>query len=176
MTDGGPTTTRMKHQLRAVGLDFVEHAPLRFVFGTDVGAPPAEVFAAISADPSTWTAWFPGFRDGGYEGPTPYGVGTRRWVRVGRGGYYETMMAWDAPNRWTYRVDESDARVANALVEEWTISRQPGGGSLVTWTFAVDPSPVLRLTGPLGSVVIGSLFRRAMRNLDRRIRSPTTPS
>ena len=141
----------MKHQLRAVSLDFVEHAPLRFVFGADVGVPPDDVFAAISADPSTWTSWFPGFRDGGYEGAPPYGVGTRRWVRVGRSGYFETMMAWDAPHRWTYRVDESDSRVANALVEEWTVTGRPGGGSLVG-SDSIGPCGMRRLISRISRV------------------------
>ena len=33
-----------------------------------MAARPAEVFAAISADPSTWRAWFPGLSAGHYEG------------------------------------------------------------------------------------------------------------
>ena len=45
-------------QLRPVGLEFLETAAHRFEFDAPLAAPPASVFAAISADPSTWT-WFP---------------------------------------------------------------------------------------------------------------------
>jgi hypothetical protein len=102
-------------ELRAVELDFLESAPHRFEYAEPVGAPVDRVFAAIAADPSTWT-WFPGIEEGAYETSTP-GVGARRWVRIGGVKYRETMLAWDAPRRWAYRVDETSAPVFAALTE-----------------------------------------------------------
>ena len=127
-----------------------------------------DVFAALSADPTTWTEWFPGLSDGGYEGPPPYGVGSKRFVSVGRTTYRETIMAWDAPTRWTYRVDATNAPVARALLEEWTVDGR-GDASIVRWTFAVDPSPLLRMTAALMPIVLGRLFRKAMANLSARL-------
>ncbi|MBV8959763.1 MAG: SRPBCC family protein, partial [Actinobacteria bacterium] len=43
----------MTNQLRAVGLEFLKEAPNSFDFEAEVHAPPAVVFAAIAADPST---------------------------------------------------------------------------------------------------------------------------
>jgi hypothetical protein len=171
--------------LRAEELDFVARAPKRFVFSATVTAPPAAVFDALSADPMTWAAWFPRMDGGSYEGEPPYGVGTRRQVAVGRTTYRETIMAWDAPHRWTYRVDETNAPIARALIEEWTITGDgggngngalgaTGGSSRVTWTFAIDPTPLFRVTLPLAPFVMGRLFRKAMANLSSELAAPAT--
>src|SRR5919202_1806476 len=110
------------------------------MFQEEVDAPQAKVFAAISADPSTWT-WFPRLSSGGYEGDGPRGVGTKRWVKMTGITYNETMLAWDPPSRWAYRVDASSAPLAHALVEDWLIDPQ-GDHSVVRWTFAIDPRPL----------------------------------
>jgi hypothetical protein len=54
------------HRLEPVGLDFLTTAPVRFDYLAPLPAPTAAVFAAISADPSTWT-WFPGLADAHYD-------------------------------------------------------------------------------------------------------------
>jgi carbon monoxide dehydrogenase subunit G len=152
------------NQLRPVQLDFLDEAPIRLVFETTIASPPDPVFAALSADPATWTKWFPGLRSGGYEGDPPYGVGTKRWVKPGRTVYRETIMAWDRPTRWTYRVDETNASLAKALIEEWAVAPAPGGAT-VRWTFAIDPRILFRALQPIIRPVMSRLFRRAMRNL-----------
>ena len=73
------------HHLEPVGLDFLSSAPVRFAYTAPLPAPADTVFAAISADPSTWT-WFPGLTNARYESSAPFGVGTLRSVgdKVGR--------------------------------------------------------------------------------------------
>jgi hypothetical protein len=128
------------------------------------------VFAAISADPSTWTAWFPGLSAGHYEGGGVAGIGSGREVRVGGTAYRETVIAWDAPHRWAYRVDETSVPMARALVEEWLVEPGPSEGhSLLTWTFAIDPRPLFRLSQPVAGPAMGWLMRRAARNLSRHL-------
>ncbi len=151
-------------KLRNEGLDFVERAPRRWDFEAAVAAAPDVVFDAIAADPSTWR-WFPGFSDGGYEGNGPHGVGSHRFVILSRTTYRETILAWDAPTRWAYRVDETPAPLAHALVEDWHVSAGADSGSVVRWTFAIDPKPLFKIASPVASLVMGRLFRRAMRNL-----------
>jgi uncharacterized protein YndB with AHSA1/START domain len=153
----------MPSKLRSETLDFVTSAPKRWKFEAPVSAPPKAVFDAISADPSTWT-WFPGLTSGRYEGTGPRGVGTIREVRMGRNVYRETIIAWDAPHRWVYRVDEMTPPLAKALVEEWTV-RPEGDGSVVRWTFAIDPRPLFVASMPIAPRMMRRLFRKAMRNL-----------
>lgn len=161
----------MKYHLRAVDLDFLATAPKKLVFAADVAAPRAAVFAAISADPSSWT-WFPGISWGRYEGPAPYGVGSRREVRIGGTGYRETILAWNEPSRWAYRVDASSLPLAHACVEDWVLEDH-GDHTTVRWIFAVDPTFLFQAGLPLAPLIMGGLFRRAMRNLSRTLASAT---
>jgi hypothetical protein len=151
--------------LRPEGLAFLHEAPFTYVVSAPVPAPPADVFAAVVADPSTWS-WYPGLAAGGYEGEGPPGVGSRRWVRMGGTTYRETVLAWDEPRAMAYRVDEASVPLARALVEEWAVVADPlGGGSVVRWTFAADPRPLLTAARAAAPLVMGTLFRRAMANL-----------
>ena len=149
--------------LRPVDLSFLNASPKRWDYDAAIPAAPENVFAAISADPSTWT-WFPGVTGGRYEGSEPYDVGTKREVRMGPAVYRETILAWDAPARWIYRVDEMTVPLAHALVEEWTVEPS-SAGSTVRWGFAIDPRPLFRASGSLAPTAMGRVFRRAMRNL-----------
>jgi hypothetical protein len=158
-------------KLRAEPADFVLWAPWRHTFVAEVPADQERVFAAISADPSTWVAWFPGLTAGGYEGDGQAGLGTRRWVKVGGTTYRETMVAWDAPSRWTYRVDEASVPLGKALVEEWLIEDTGPGRSTVKWTFAIDPRLAFRLGQPFAVRIIGRVFHKGMRNLGERLRA-----
>jgi uncharacterized protein YndB with AHSA1/START domain len=158
-------------RLRAEGVEFVDRAPRVFVFESVLDAGIEAVWAAISADPVTWT-WFPGLRDAAYLSPAPHGVGSTRQVTMSGTVYRETILAWDPPTRWAYRVDECSAPMAEALVEDWTLSSDHYAGGTVTvvrWSFAVDPGPVFRLGLFAAPHVMGSLFRRAMQNLDREL-------
>jgi len=157
------------HQLTPVELDFLDVAPYRFEFEEPVAAPPARVWAAISADPSTWT-WFPGIEEGAYEPAAGApGVGTRRWVRIGGVKYRETMLAWDEPHRWAYRVDETSAPLFVALLEDWRIEPGPGETTVMRWTFAFEPRSETAEMFAGASELIGSTFGDAMRGLDARL-------
>ena len=161
--------------MRSVELDFVNTAPTRLVFEETVAASQEEVFDAVSGDPSGWARWFPGVTAGGYGGVAPYGVGTPRWVKVGGITYRETILVWDEPSRWAFRVDHTAAPIAHALVEEYTVEPQGADQSLFRWTFACDPKPFLRLTAPLAPRVFSAIFRRAAKNLERELTSARQP-
>jgi uncharacterized protein YndB with AHSA1/START domain len=154
----------MAFKLRKVSLDFLNDAPKRWRFDARMIAPPKTVFAAISADPSTWR-WFPGMTGGAYDGPGPHGVGSTREVRQGPSFYRETILAWDEPTLWVYRVDEMTVPLAHALVEEWAIE-PADDGSLVRWTLAIDPRRLFVAMLPVAPLGMERIFRRAMRNLD----------
>jgi hypothetical protein len=157
------------HQLQPVGLDFLETAPHRFDFAEPLAAPCAAVFAAISSDPSTWR-WFPGIEEGAYEGDAPAGVGTRRWVRIGGVKYRETLLAWAAPHRWAYRVDETSGPVFSALLEDWVMEPADGDSTTLRWTFAFDPLPETAELLVGARELIGTTFRDAARRLDDTLR------
>lgn len=161
----------MSAPMRSEPVDFVTTAAESYVYEARVAASPTRVFEAISADPSTWT-WFPGFSGGSYPDGGRAGLGSKREVRVGGMTYRETIVAWDAPSRWAYRVDSSTAPIAKALVEEWTMTPvDDGDATMVRWTFALDPTWLWSLGRPAAPAVMGTMFRRAMKNLSDRLAS-----
>lgn len=154
-------------RLRKEPLEFLTTAPRRWTFSAHVAAPQEVVFDAISADPSTWS-WFPGFTSGRYVGEGPFGLGAKREIKVGPTTYRETVVAWQRPRRWAYRVEETTIPLARALVEEWTVA-SAGAGSRVGWTFAIDPGAVFRMILPVAPMVLGRVFRKGMANLGRQL-------
>ncbi len=154
--------------MRSVELEFLTSAPMRLEFVEPVRASADAVFAAISADPSTWS-WFPGLDEGRYESAPPHGVGARRFVRMGEWEYRETMLAWDPPRRWAYRVDESTGPAFAALAEDWVIEPD-GDDARVRWTFAVDAAELALPPASLREV-IGPVFAEAMLGLSARLSS-----
>ena len=158
--------------MRREDLGFVERAPVRHVFSAVVRAPRADVFAAI-ADPPGWTAWFPGVRSARYSSPPPYGVGTIREADVSGTRWVEEMIAWDEGRRWAYTVTESSTPLASAQVEVFEVAdavRDGAPATRVTWTLAIEPRLLQRLTGPIAPLVMGRVFARAMANLERQLR------
>jgi Polyketide cyclase / dehydrase and lipid transport len=154
----------MGHSLRAVELGFLDDAPLRFEYTSpDLPATVVELFAVITSDPSGWS-WFPGLEAGGYDGDGPHGVGSHRWVRMGETTYRETILVWDEPNRWAYRVDETSDEVFDALLEDWVIEPTETGSRL-RWTFAFAPRAELADVLAGSHEFIGQTFASAMSGL-----------
>ena len=147
--------------LRQESIDFVERAPRKLRFEARVGAAPEAVFDALAADASTWAEWFPGLTAGHTDGD-------KREISLNRTTYRETILVNERPARWVFRVDETNAPVARALVEEWRVEPD-GPGSVVRWNFCIDPTPLFRLALPVAPIVMGRLFRRAMKNLALRL-------
>jgi len=157
------------HRLREVDPSFVERAPRRFVFETIIAVPPAVVWEEISAPPSSWPEWFPAVSKGGFDGEPPYGVGTRRWVRASFTDFRETIVEWHDGRRFTYRIDEASRPLARAMVERWTIEAAGTASTRVGWTMALEPRWLFRLGVPAPQVSMRPIFRRAMRNLERKL-------
>jgi uncharacterized protein YndB with AHSA1/START domain len=154
----------MPSDLQPVELDFFDSAPYRYVTAEAVHWPAETIFAAL-VDPAGWGHWFPGFsRSGRYVTPDPHGVGTVREVSMAGLRYTSTILAWDPPGRWAFRLSTSTIPFAFALAEEYLVTPHPHH-SVVQWTFAIDPRPVMRPAMPLVHVALPRIFRRAMTNL-----------
>ncbi|MDQ2754471.1 MAG: SRPBCC family protein [Actinomycetota bacterium] len=164
----------MRWRLDKVGLEFLDHAPHRFVSTGVVRHPPESVFAAIAADPAGWT-WFPGFSDQGrYLTLAPHGAGAIRHVWMAKVGYEETVLVWDEPRRWAFRVDRADLPFARALVENYRVEPRDSGWSEVTWTLAVDPRLPLRPAMPLMGRALARIWDKATLNLTAQLSGSST--
>ncbi|KKD08123.1 SRPBCC family protein [Streptomyces sp. WM6386] len=154
----------MAHQLRAVGLDFIEVAPVRMVFAREMSAGPEVVYRALADDVPGWTEWFSAVT---FARPT--GDGSTREIRLRGGGrFQETIIAAKEPEVYAYRVDVANTPGIHAFAEEWRLTPS-GTGTLVRWTFALDGTAPVRLMAKLGRPGLGRAFRGAVAALDRRI-------
>ncbi|WAU81502.1 SRPBCC family protein [Streptomyces sp. Qhu-G9] len=160
----------MARQLRPVGLDFVETAPLRLVFAREMTSPPESVYRALAEDVAGWPRWFTAVTAArSTEG------GSGRQIRL-RGGtrFEETVIAAEPREVYTYRVDVTNAPGVRALVEEWRLTPD-GSGTRVQWTWAADGTAAFRFTMGLGRAGLGRAFRDAVTRLDRRLNSTHAP-
>jgi uncharacterized protein YndB with AHSA1/START domain len=152
------------HQLRAVGLDFIEVAPVRLVFAREMSAGPEAVYRALADDVPGWAEWFSAVT---FARPT--GDGSTREVRLRGGGrFQETIIAAKEPEVYAYRVDVANTPGIHAFAEEWRLAPS-GTGTLVRWTFALDGTAPVRFMAKLGRAGLGRAFRGAVTALDRRI-------
>jgi hypothetical protein len=158
----------MNHQLRPEDSGFATSAPKVLVFDAGVDAPRSRVFEAIVADPQTWKAWCPGITGGSYASATDHGVGATRVLGLAGTRVRETILVHEEPHRWTYRVDATSIPIARAAVETWLFEEIPDG-TYVRWTLAVDPTVLFHLLVPFPRTTIGTLWRRAMRNLSAQL-------
>ncbi|MGK3944371.1 SRPBCC family protein [Streptomyces caeruleatus] len=154
----------MAHQLREVGLDFIETAPVRMVFVQEMSAPPEAVHRALAEDVPGWEEWF-----AAVTMARSTGNGSTREIHLKGGGRFrETIILAEAPEVYAYRVDVANAPGARAIAEEWRLT-PAGAGTQVRWTFAVDGTAAFRLVAKLGRAGLGRAFRDAVRTLDRRL-------
>ncbi len=138
--------------MEAVGLDFIERAPLQLTFNADMAAPPDRVYAALADDLDTWT-WFPTLTGGRTLSERRDEVGARCEVHIGGLTAIETILVAEPGRRWTYRVTELPIPLASALVEDWVLTPVPASstrplGTHVAYTFALDPRPSRRTSPP----------------------------
>ncbi|MFI0238774.1 SRPBCC family protein [Streptomyces sp. NPDC016845] len=156
----------MARQLRPVGLDFVETAPLRLVFAREVSASPEAVYRALAEEVAEWPRWF-----SAVTLARPLEGGARREIRL-KGGtrFLETVVAAEPGAVYAYRVDRTNAPGVRALLEEWRVVGVPGGAR-VQWTFAADGAALFRVGLKAGRAGLGRAFRDAVGALDRRLAS-----
>lgn len=159
----------MRWDLRAVDLDFFDTAPHRFRHSAVIPRPAEQLFDAIADNPAGWGDWFPGFdHSGRWLTDGPFKAGSRRAVRMAGVSYEETILAWDRPHRFAFRLDRAAAPLAYALAEDYRIGDHPSGSTL-EWTFAIDPRPAMRPATRLLDPALGRILRKVAANLDRHL-------
>jgi Polyketide cyclase / dehydrase and lipid transport len=158
----------MAWDLAPVDVDFFEKAPFRFVATEVVHRPADLLFDAIAVDAPGWAKWFPGFSRGRYATPPPHGPGSRREVTMAGIRYQDTVLVWERPHRWAFYVSRAGLPLGRRIAEDYRISSH-GPYSLIQWTFALDPPPVVGYLMGAGRPLMHALFRRAMTNLSARL-------
>jgi hypothetical protein len=131
------------HPLEPVDARFFVSAPHIFRHERRFAATPARVWESITSDASA-AAWGRMINKVTWTSPPPHGVGaTRESVALGahaRSRYFR----WDESSGYSMFVYESTASVFTRYAEDF-ILRPDEGGTLFTFTVAIEPKAVLAL-------------------------------
>ena len=159
----------MAKRLRPVTAEFLERAPTRLVFVSQLRARPDAVFQELTEDASTWPLWFTAIRSAGYTGPPPYGPGAGRAVTLRGGAHFvESVVVWDEPHRFVYRVEQTNAPGLLAWMEEWLLAPSADGGTVLRFTMAIDAVNTVRVAVRLARPGVARSVRAAAARLDAR--------
>jgi carbon monoxide dehydrogenase subunit G len=159
------------HAVRPVDDSFFETAPLVVPVTVELDAPPEAVWEALGSD-EMWS-WFPALDRLRWLTARPHVEGAVRVLRVARlFTIEEHFYRWEENRRATFHVVSSTRPVLDALAEDFLLEPTAGGGTRLTWTFAVDPKlPGARLLGRLLGPLLAPGNRRAISGI-RKILPP----
>jgi hypothetical protein len=151
----------------AVGLEFLDSAPVLLATTVTVNRPPDEVFAAFAHDPATWGEFFPGFdRSGYYHTPGPHGVGSGYAKRFLGSTVEERVLAWDEGKRFASRVERTSLPVFHAWVEDYRFEPDGGNGTLIRIAIGGHPRVPVKLANLVLPRALPAVLNRAGRNLE----------
>ncbi|MFL6085637.1 MAG: SRPBCC family protein [Mycobacterium sp.] len=153
------------HSCERVGLDFIDHAPFRFVSTVDLTITPEQVFEVLD-DAESWPQWATAITKVTWTSPQPHGTGTTRTVDM-RGGIVgdEEFLAWEPHSHMAFRFNQASTRSIAAFAEDYRVVPTATGCNL-TWVMAMKPSGVAaRLGMTLGRPVMARTFQKFLYNL-----------
>lgn len=158
----------MRYQCEAVGLEFFDEAPTRYVASAEIAATPDQVFDVL-LDADAWTRWAWPITKVEWTSGFPIQVGSTRTVYM-RGGLigYEEFIAYEHGVRMAFRFNEASTQSAQAFAEDYRVTDLGDGRCRVDWTMAMKNSQgsfsfVSKLTDP----VMGFMVRRMLRKFGR---------
>ncbi|MFI5497930.1 SRPBCC family protein [Nocardia asteroides] len=151
---------------------FLATAPNRYVHVVDIAAPPAAVWAALTADDAlvSWSSAVTGMR---WLSPRPHGVGATRVVTLaGVAALTERFYRWDEQRRMTFTVEAASIPGLRRFAEDLTLA-ESASGTRLTWVFAVEGGlalrPVLSLAGPVTKRLTASIAQGITRSVGVRV-------
>ncbi|OKH73872.1 SRPBCC family protein [Mycolicibacterium sp.] len=155
------------YECERVDLDFIDHAPFRFVSTVDLAITPEQLFDVL-ADETSWPHWATVITDVEWTSPEPRGIGTTRTVTM-RGHIVgdEEFLAWEPFSHMAFRFNTSTSNAISAFAEDYRVVPTADGCHL-TWVMAMKPSGLSGRVGmTLGQPVMSWLFQRFLHNLRR---------
>jgi hypothetical protein len=156
------------------GLDFVDRSPFQLRFHEVVEADASRLFALVTGE--RMEEWFTDLRSLEWDGPPPYGVGSKRVVRLKTLSVKERFLAWEAPEgtkggRLAFAMDAVSVPLVRRMMEDFRIESLGPGRSRFEWTVHYAPRLVLRLVHPVARLIFGKMFgdgARALREVAER--------
>src|SRR6202040_3403969 len=139
-----PLLCMAMHPCERVGLDFIAHAPFRFVSTVDLAITPEQLFEVL-ADAESWPHWATAITKVTWTSPQPRGVGTTRTVDM-RGGIVgdEEYLVWEPFTRMAFRFNNRSTKAVAAFAEDYRVEVIPGGCRM-TWKLSQQPAGPAKL-------------------------------
>lgn len=146
--------------------DFFDTAPCRSSYVIELPVPPEQVWEGFTASPPL--AWCRVLDRARYTSERPYGVGTTRAVRVGKGliSLRERFFRWEEGRRMSFYVTQATMPMFRRFGEDYLVEKT-AAGSRFTWGFAYQPGTLLAATGPLGRGFNTMLERGLVKDTER---------
>jgi len=152
---------------RAVGLEFFDLAPHRFVAEEIVTATPAQIFDVFE-DPESWTVWALPIQKVEWTSPKPYGVGTTRTVSmIGGLAVVERFIAWERGTRMAFCVESSTSGTLESFAEDYHVTELGDGRCRVRWIVGLAPKGA----GKIGLSLFGWALGVGLRTMFGRFRT-----
>ncbi|MFJ9444480.1 SRPBCC family protein [Kitasatospora sp. NPDC101235] len=139
---------------------FFDTAPHRHRFRMDLPVAPPSVWQGLAgAAPLSWCR---GLAGGRYTSPAPHGVGTTREITALRMLHLrEEFVHWEEGRRHAFCVTQASLPLYRRFGEDYLVEPLPAGGARFTWTFAYEPTPLLRRPAALTDLP-GTAFLRTL--------------
>jgi hypothetical protein len=142
----------------------IDRATRRITARHEIEASAEAIFDRI-ADAASWVRWFPGMRSCGWLTGPPYGVGSRRRVRVGPLEVDERFIVWERPHRWGFTFLRTNVPLARAGVELVELRPTDRGATAVTYTMALDLPRGLTAPSRLVTLPVATTLQRGLAGL-----------
>jgi hypothetical protein len=150
--------------LQPVDEGFFDDAPQRYVAAIDIPLSAERVWADLTSDAAL--AWCRMLTSITWTSPRPFGVGTTRTARVGRGALTinERFFRWEEGRRKSFYVVEASLPLFRRLGEDYLVEETSATTCQFTWTLAAEPRPAARPGAPVNALLARSLFRDTRRH------------
>ncbi|MEM7143081.1 MAG: SRPBCC family protein [Actinomycetota bacterium] len=139
--------------------EWIDKAPVKVRASREIHASADEVWAVL-VDHARWPEWFTALDEAGPTGGE--GLGSTRFVRIGKATVNETFIIWDEPHAFGFTVDDAEGplgRIASSLNERIETQVLSPDRVRVTYLMGFQPRPRTKL-----------LLRFASRQLTRNLR------
>ncbi len=154
----------MPFKCKKADLSFLDSASEKVISVVEIPATPEEIFKLFENGPA-WTEWFKGITQVEWTSPQPFGVGTTRTVSLGALKVWEYFFVWEDNKRFSFYFTQTNLPFVKTLAEDYQLEAIDERNTRFTYTVAYDPSPILKLSGPIGRAALKNTFTRAANSL-----------
>ena len=165
----------MNFVCRAIDETFFETAPTVLRHVGEIPASAAETFSVLE-DGASWPVWFKGIREVTWLTPKPFGVGTRRTVRLDTVTVEEFFFRWDVGKRLSFYLTRHDRPLTHALAEDYNLVSTGPASCRFEYAVAFEPRMIVKLTRPLTVAYFNHMFAGAVKGLGEYMRSSNRPA